>query len=439
MGRSSPERSPSSPSEGTRPRRWVGGAIRALALLLLAFPLLAAAGPMGLATAAPPASVAHLSPAQTAPTAPTGVVATPHNEAVNVTWQAPSSDGGAPITSYQVDWSPAGNTGNSTTVGSTDHAWVSGLTNGLTYDFRVAARNIAGTGPFSSPAVPAVPGLPPLAPQNVSVLWGNESARVNWTAPTPRAGYPAQSYVVNLTSPSAFALTRTTALNVSLTGLTDGTRYRVAVEAQNALGLGANSSAVFFTPFGPPGAPTNLTAVPGPARTELTVSWVAPGWTGAAPIENFTIRWSGPGGAEGVAHANASATSWALWGVVAGGTYTVQVAAGGKGGTGPYAATTLVVTFSTSSSPSPLSPEVVLLAFSGLVAGFAALFLLSGRSSRRRRAQEARRRRGGGPPRPLIVAHPRDFVAPSPQELDPRHLQEVPPGPPGPPAGDPRR
>ncbi len=80
---------------------------------------------------------------RTTPGAPRNVVATPGNGTVTLTWDAPSSDGGSPITTYTVSNSPSG--GTCTVTGNS--ATCTGLTNNTTYTFTVIATNAAGNGP----------------------------------------------------------------------------------------------------------------------------------------------------------------------------------------------------------------------------------------------------------------------------------------------------
>ncbi len=105
----------------------------------------------GLATADFAAAWSLGSPA--APSAPTHVSAIGRDGAAQVTWSAPASDGGSPITGYTVTSSPGGLT---CTMIATS-CWVMGLTNGVAYTFTVTATNLAGPGPASDPSIAVTP------------------------------------------------------------------------------------------------------------------------------------------------------------------------------------------------------------------------------------------------------------------------------------------
>jgi uncharacterized protein YkwD len=90
---------------------------------------------------------------QAFPAAPTSVLAAAGNAQASLTWTAPSSNGGAAITNYIVQYSS--NNGSSWTTfnrsaSTATSATVTGLANGTTYVFRVAAVNSVGTGAYSA-------------------------------------------------------------------------------------------------------------------------------------------------------------------------------------------------------------------------------------------------------------------------------------------------
>jgi hypothetical protein len=92
-----------------------------------------------------------------APGAPTAVSALPASAQAQVSWTAPSNDGGATLTGYRVTpyLGTAAQTPVTVNSGSATSAIVNGLTNGSAYTFKVAAINAAGTGADST-ASPAV-------------------------------------------------------------------------------------------------------------------------------------------------------------------------------------------------------------------------------------------------------------------------------------------
>ena len=94
------------------------------------------------------------SPPPTSPGAPTIGTATAGDSSATVTWTAPGSNGGSPITGYQVR---VVNVGTGQQVGallgaaaSATSLTVNGLTNGTAYQLQVAAMNAVGTGPMSA-------------------------------------------------------------------------------------------------------------------------------------------------------------------------------------------------------------------------------------------------------------------------------------------------
>jgi len=89
----------------------------------------------------------------TVPGAPTIGTATASVSSVSVTFTAPASDGGSPITGFTATSSPSGITG----AGATSPITVSGLSNGTPYTFTVTATNAIGTGAASAASNSATP------------------------------------------------------------------------------------------------------------------------------------------------------------------------------------------------------------------------------------------------------------------------------------------
>jgi hypothetical protein len=107
----------------------------------------------------------------TVPGAPTIGTATGGNAQAVVTFTAPASDGGSPITGYRVTSSPGG----ITATGSSSPITITGLTNGTAYTFTVAAQNLVGYGAESAASNSVTP-----AAGRVLVLSPAVSGVTNW-------------------------------------------------------------------------------------------------------------------------------------------------------------------------------------------------------------------------------------------------------------------
>ena len=108
-----------------------------------------------------PASAASnsVTPA-TVPGAPIIGLANAGNALATVTFSAPASNGGSPITGYTAISNPAGGVDSNAGTTSTSHV-VAGLTNGTPYTFTVTAQNALGTSAPSAASNSVTPG--PLA------------------------------------------------------------------------------------------------------------------------------------------------------------------------------------------------------------------------------------------------------------------------------------
>ncbi|WP_166788110.1 peroxidase family protein [Cryobacterium glaciale] len=184
------------------------------------------------------------------------------NAQVTVNWTAPAPVANqAPITGYRVRTYE----GTGTTVFRTSNVapgssvTITVLTNGTGYSFDVAAINAVGTGAASARSVVVTPTAPVVqvvagAPTIGTLVAGDASVTVNWTAPAPVANQaPITGYLVRtFVGASATATGTTTVANVTsavIGSLTNGTGYTFDVAAINAVGTGAASArSVVATP-----------------------------------------------------------------------------------------------------------------------------------------------------------------------------------------------
>ena len=101
------------------------------------------------------------SSSSTAPEAPTGIAGIAGNTTVTLTWTAPEVTGGSAITGYVIrlsrdtdlSWTQIG------TVSGRTSGTVTGLSNGVSYLFQVAATNSMGTGNYSASSLAVTPGV----------------------------------------------------------------------------------------------------------------------------------------------------------------------------------------------------------------------------------------------------------------------------------------
>ena len=111
----------------------------------------------------PSANSAPATPA-TVPGSPTAVVAVSGNASLAVSWAAPASTGGSPITDYLVKYSSNNGVTWTTFVRPASTATsviVTSLTNGLPHVFKVIARNAVGISLPSATSLAVTPALPP--------------------------------------------------------------------------------------------------------------------------------------------------------------------------------------------------------------------------------------------------------------------------------------
>ncbi|HYX53425.1 MAG TPA: fibronectin type III domain-containing protein, partial [Candidatus Limnocylindrales bacterium] len=215
-----------------------------------------------------------------APGTPANVIATAGDGQVSLAW-TPAADGQA-VTSFIVENSFASNgstvppsfiTPPAGSVVVPASTVITGLTNGVSYEFVVAAANSIGTSAFSTPSNAVMPQAitVPDPPTNVLAQAANASASITWSAPVNNGGSPITGYTVSALiggSPSGISTaTPATATGAALNGLTNGTSYTFIVQASNAIGIGAASvpsNPVTPQPPAPPAVADVLVAISGP-------------------------------------------------------------------------------------------------------------------------------------------------------------------------------
>ena len=169
-------------------------------------------------------------------------------ESAVVTWTAPS--GGVTPTSYSVEYKKTSD--SDWTIFSTPNypitsETVTGLTNGINYSFRVAARNGAEQGPYSA-VKNATPTGPPYEPTSLAstVDLASLSASITFTDPKTNGGSAITNYQYSLNGGLSWSALSPadTSSPVTISGLSGGATYSVKLRGLSSLGTGISSDSI---------------------------------------------------------------------------------------------------------------------------------------------------------------------------------------------------
>lgn len=160
-----------------------------------------------------------------------------NNGRADVTFTAPTFDGGLPITSYTVTSSPGGFTAS----GASSPLTVTGLASSTSYTFTVTATNARGTGPASAASNSITATTVPQAPTIGTATDAGTGTSVTVAYTAGATGGAAVSTYTATSSPGS--LTGTGASPITVSGLTSGTAYTFTVTATNANGTSSASAA----------------------------------------------------------------------------------------------------------------------------------------------------------------------------------------------------
>uniref|UniRef100_A0A8C6ZZ25 Titin n=1 Tax=Nothoprocta perdicaria TaxID=30464 RepID=A0A8C6ZZ25_NOTPE len=227
-------------------------------------------------------------------------------DGMTISWDAPAYDGGSEILGYHVEkkernsilWQKV----NVALISSREYR-ITGLLEGLEYQFQVYAENTAGLSRASEPskftlavspvALPDAPGTP--EPTNVT---GN-SITLTWARPKSDGGSEINEYIlerrekksmrwVKVSSKRPIAETR-----YRVTGLIEGNEYEFHVMAENAAGVGPPSDVSKLIkcrePVSPPSAP-NVVKVTDTSKTSVSLEWTKPVFDGGMEIIGYIIE-----------------------------------------------------------------------------------------------------------------------------------------------------
>lgn len=229
------------------------------------------------------------------------------------------------------------------------------VTNGVVYEYRVAAFNKGGVGPFSA----VVLAQPVAKPIGVTAVAGDRQVTIAWQ---PSAG--ASSYTLLRSFSSAADTFAEVATGVAGSpyvdgNLTNGTKHYYRVRAVTPLGSGAPSSVVWAIPQIPPPAapPTNLTGTPGNGRVTLV-------WDPVETATSYRVYRATAGVWEPKSIGSTTTTTFKNYNLTNGTAYSYKVAARNAGGDGP---SSQVITLTPEAAPAAPT-NITALAGDGQVA-----------------------------------------------------------------------
>ena len=204
------------------------------------------------------------------PSVPTGLEAQITDGAIALTWVIPTNDGGSPVTDYTVQYKLSADDDWITTaegVSLLTAMLISQLINETNYDFRVAAVNENGQGPFTVP-VTAAPFLftAPSAPQHLTAIVPPSSTTVTlvWNDPENNGGSAVIDHLLQFKRSADAEWTNASTpesngASVNLGNGSYGVSYDFRVRARNIHGFGDWSDTAQVTPLRLPDQPLGLT------------------------------------------------------------------------------------------------------------------------------------------------------------------------------------
>ena len=321
--------------------------------------------------------------AATVPGEPGHLRVFPHDaQGLDLSWEAPTSDGGSPITGYKVQWKEEADSWETpedvseTTVTGTTHT-INGLTDGLEYTVRVLASNGVGDGGPSdeetgTPRETAPPELSTAAADGAALtLTYNEALDGGSTPATSafsvRVGGADRTVDAVAVSGSAVTLTLASAVTagdtvtVSYTAPTGASATPILDLAGNAAASFSGESVTNNTaeaqeeppdnsedtqePQEPPPAPQNLTAAENEDGS-VTLTWDAPDDDSVTGYQILRRRPSENEHALSVyvADTGSTATTYTDTDVTAGTLYVYRVKAINDAGVGPKSRRVMITT-----------------------------------------------------------------------------------------------
>ena len=260
---------------------------------------------------------------------------------MNLSWSTPLSNGGSPLTGYNLYRSTSSGTETLlVNLGVVNSYSDTAVTNGTPYYYEVTATNAAGESLISTEAsaTPTAAVTKPSAPTNLVATGATGAVNLSWSTPLSNGGSPLTGYNLYRSTSSG---TETLLVNLGVvnsysdTAVTNGTPYYYEVTATNAAGESVHSTQATARRQHQghlvPGVPQSVAAQTASFFSRgVTVSWRAPASNGGAAISGYRIYRATRSGQETLySSVTCTATSCSTTdtGTTSGTTYYYEVAA----------------------------------------------------------------------------------------------------------------
>ncbi len=235
------------------------------------------------------------------PSAVVGLTTTPSLTGMELAWSAPATtnDGGS-VTDYVISYRRTGTTTWTTVtdgVSATTGFTFSTLKRATSYEFRVSAKTIYGTGTSTTIKKSTLTGIASAPTALAASARTAKTLSLSWTAPSTTNGGTITDYVVRYrvagtTTWVTFADGVSTGTTATITGLTRSKSYDVNVYARTLAGTttlaGSSTTLRVMTLSGAPAAPTFIAGDTGVENIEFDVSAVA---DPAYPITSYQVEY----------------------------------------------------------------------------------------------------------------------------------------------------
>ncbi|WP_420620293.1 fibronectin type III domain-containing protein [Candidatus Poriferisocius sp.] len=208
-------------------------------------------------TSNPTVANARTARATSAPSAPRNIRVTPDENSATVSWNPPSNNGGAAITSYRADLYRGSTRVERKNLSASQRSTTfTGLSADTAYQIRISAENSAGrsasaaAGFRTDPASTGQESGVPSGPRSVRVTAGENRATVSWSPPASNGNNPLTGYQAELFRGGTFITRKhlsASQRSTSFSNLSADTAYQVLVSARNNQGLGTPTAADFTT------------------------------------------------------------------------------------------------------------------------------------------------------------------------------------------------